>query len=351
MPKPFSERLVKTRQIFECFQDGIFSHEVNLIKPDRGIFKLAEARFHIQDSSRVMFIDDRIENIQAAITFGWKGILFRSIAQAEELISTFIAEDRPVRSRQVRHSVSETLESISRDQVCQKRVKSFVVRAGRMGSGQKRAIQSLGHFYLIQPQVGCVTASGASSPGSSLDAGWSEEHRGKPLIIEIGFGMGDALAAIAAADRSKRYLGIDVHPPGVGSMLRRIEDQRLSHVRLIQHDAVDVLEKMIADNSVAGFHIYFPDPWPKKRHHKRRLIQTEFVKRMSSCLKVGGYIHCATDWEPYAQWMLDILSAESSLKNQANGYHARPAWRPMTKFEARGLRLGHVVNDLLFRKR
>jgi tRNA (guanine-N7-)-methyltransferase len=240
-------------------------------------------------------------------------------------------------------------------------IRSFVIRAGRMGSGQSKALKALSPSYLIPFSPGlcddgatptiCATMSADSAHRVVLSDYWPKAYQEAPLIIEIGFGMGDALAAIAAADRSKRYLGIDVHPPGVGSMLQRIEDQRLSHVRLIQHDAVDVLEKMIADNSVTGFHIYFPDPWPKKRHHKRRLIQTEFVKRMSSCLKVGGYIHCATDWEPYAQWMLNILSAESSLMNQADGYHARPAWRPMTKFEARGLRLGHVVNDLLFRKR
>jgi tRNA (guanine-N7-)-methyltransferase len=134
-------------------------------------------------------------------------------------------------------------------------------------------------------------------------------------------------------------------------MLQRIESQGLEHVRLVQHDAVEVLQHMIAPASVAGFHIYFPDPWPKKRHHKRRLMQAYFVGLAASRLEARGYLHCATDWEPYAQWMLEVLSAEASLVNAAKGYHERPSWRPMTKFEARGLRLGHVVKDLLFLKR
>jgi tRNA (guanine-N7-)-methyltransferase len=222
------------------------------------------------------------------------------------------------------------------------KIRSFVIRAGRMGGGQLKALETLSPRYLIpyshQPEP------------YGIEEYWLTEDRGKPLVVEIGFGMGDALAAIAGQDRSKRYLGIDVHPPGVGSMLQLIERHDLDHVRLIQYDAVEVLSQMVAAHSVAGFHIYFPDPWPKKRHHKRRLIQPDFVKLMASRLKAGGYIHCATDWEPYAQSMLEVLSAESSLANLANGYHERPAWRPVTKFEARGLGLGHTVNDLLFRK-
>ncbi|MFM1940377.1 MAG: hypothetical protein RLY32_2119 [Pseudomonadota bacterium] len=235
-------------------------------------------------------------------------------------------------------------------------IRSFVIRAGRMGSGQSKALETLAPRYLIPFEVpaekGHIAPSAqASTPEEDkLASYWPTKYHDAPLIIEIGFGMGDALAAIASQDHSKRYLGIDVHPPGVGSMLQLIERHDLDHVRLIQHDAVEVLSQMVAAHSVAGFHIYFPDPWPKKRHHKRRLIQPDFVKLMASRLKAGGYIHCATDWEPYAQSMLEVLSAESSLVNLASGYHERPAWRPMTKFEARGLGLGHIVNDLLFRK-
>lgn len=250
-------------------------------------------------------------------------------------------------------------------QVRNRPVRSFVIRAGRMGSGQSRALETLAPRYLIPyaPLLESETIAGqdktvpASSTGG-LTANkarfadhWSPAHREMPLIVEIGFGMGDALASIADDDRSKRYLGIDVHPPGVGSMLQRIESQGLEHVRLIQHDAVEVLHHMIARASVAGFHIYFPDPWPKTRHHKRRLIQAPFVRLIASRLVTGGYLHCATDWEPYAQWMLEVLSADASLVNKVNGYHERPSWRPLTKFEARGLRLGHTVQDLLFLKR
>ena len=169
------------------------------------------------------------------------------------------------------------------------KIRSFVIRAGRMGGGQLKALETLSPRYLIpyshQPEP------------YGIEEYWLTEDRGKPLVVEIGFGMGDALAAIAGQDRSKRYLGIDVHPPGVGSMLQLIERHDLDHVRLIQYDAVEVLSQMVAAHSVAGFHIYFPDPWPKKRHHKRRLIQPDFVKLMASRLKAGGNIHCATAWE------------------------------------------------------
>jgi tRNA (guanine-N7-)-methyltransferase len=172
--------------------------------------------------------------------------------------------------------------------------------------------------------------------------------RQAPLVLEIGFGMGDATAQIAAALPGSNFIGVEVHEPGVGALLRRIGELGLNNLRIVQHDAVQVLEQMIAPASLAGVHIYFPDPWHKKRHHKRRLLQPGFVTRLATRLAPGGYLHCATDWQPYAEQMLQVLSSEAALRNTADGYAPRPDWRPLTKFEARGLKLGHGVWDLLF---
>lgn len=174
--------------------------------------------------------------------------------------------------------------------------------------------------------------------------------RNAPTILEIGFGMGRTTAEIAAAHPQNNYLGVEVHTPGVGSLLKEIQTRGLDNIRLIQHDAVEVLTHMLADGTLAGIHIYFPDPWPKKRHHKRRLIQSELVALLVRKLAPGGYLHCATDWEDYALQMLEVLNAEAGLKNTADGFAPRPQWRPVTKFEQRGLKLGHGVWDLLFEK-
>lgn len=175
----------------------------------------------------------------------------------------------------------------------------------------------------------------------------------RPCILEIGCGMGETTVAIAAAHPQNDYLGIEVHGPGVGSLLKQIIAQNLSNLRVVQHDAVEVLRDMIPTNSLTGIHVYFPDPWPKKRHHKRRLIQPAFVHQLARRLAPGGYLHCATDWEEYAQQMLDVLRTEPLLSNTAatdSGFSPRPDWRPQTKFETRGLRLGHGVWDVLFRR-
>ncbi|HEX6137513.1 MAG TPA: tRNA (guanosine(46)-N7)-methyltransferase TrmB [Casimicrobiaceae bacterium] len=169
-----------------------------------------------------------------------------------------------------------------------------------------------------------------------------------PVVLEIGFGMGETTAAIAAAHPAVNFLGVDVHWPGVGALLRRIDAQRLTNVRVLRHDAVDVVEAMIAPASLAGVHVYFPDPWPKKRHHKRRLLKPAFVHTLASRLAPGGYLHVATDWQPYAEEILATLAAEPLLANTAQGFAPRPAWRPLTKFERRGLERGHAVFDLLF---
>lgn len=163
--------------------------------------------------------------------------------------------------------------------------------------------------------------------------------------------MGETTAAIAAAHPENDYLGIEVHTPGVGSLLKQIGERGLSNLRLIQHDAVEVLREMIAPGALDGAHIFFPDPWPKKRHHKRRLVQTDFVALLADRLKPGGYLHLATDWEEYAEQMLAVLTAEPQLENTADGYAPRPEYRPQTKFETRGLKLGHGVRDIVFRKK
>ena len=216
-------------------------------------------------------------------------------------------------------------------------VRSYVLRAGRMGSGQQRALAELGPRFVLpfQPQP--------------LDAAAIFGRRA-PLVLEIGFGMGAATAAIAAARPDADFLGVEVHEPGVGALLRLIGEHGLTNLRIVRHDAVEVLQQMIAPASLAGVHVFFPDPWHKKRHHKRRLIQPPLAALIASRLAPGGVLHCATDWEPYAEQMLQVLSAEPLLANTAAGYAPRPDYRPLTKFEARGLRLGHGVWDLLFNR-
>jgi len=169
-------------------------------------------------------------------------------------------------------------------------------------------------------------------------------------VLEIGFGMGDATAQVAAATPGTDFIGIEVHEPGVGALLKRIGELQLTNLCLLQHDAVEVLQHRVSPASLAGVHVWFPDPWHKKRHQKRRLIQPELVALLASRIAPGGYLHCATDWQDYAVQMLDVLAAEPALRNAADGYAPKPDWRPLTKFEQRGLKLGHGVWDLLFRK-
>jgi tRNA (guanine-N7-)-methyltransferase len=217
-------------------------------------------------------------------------------------------------------------------------IRSYVLRAGRMGPGQARALTELGPRFLLPAKA------------APLDAG-KVFGRHAPLVVEIGFGMGQATASIAAAWPERDFIGIEVHPPGVGALLRRIEQAGLRNLRIVQHDAVDVLEARIAPATLAAVHVFFPDPWPKKKHHKRRLIQPAFVALVASRLAPGGTLHCATDWQPYAEQMLAVLATEPLLVNTADGYAPRPAYRPRTKFELRGLNLGHGVWDLVFSRR
>ncbi|MGO9446804.1 MAG: tRNA (guanosine(46)-N7)-methyltransferase TrmB [Thiobacillaceae bacterium] len=217
-------------------------------------------------------------------------------------------------------------------------VRSFVLRQGRIGSGQQKAITELGPRFVL-PYAAC-----------HLDF-IQTFGRDAPRILEIGFGMGQTTAEIAAANPDRDYLCIEVHTPGVGSLLRLIGERGLSNVRIVQHDAIEVLEYMVPDATLHGVHIYFPDPWPKKRHHKRRLVQADLIRLICQKLAPEGYLHCATDWEAYAVQMLQVLSAEPELENSATDYAPRPAWRSITKFEQRGIRLGHGVWDLLFKRR
>ncbi len=217
------------------------------------------------------------------------------------------------------------------------RIRSYVLRAGRVGSGQARALAEIGPKFVIPYQASVL----------DLDIAFG---RAAPRILEIGFGMGEGLAQIAASNPENDYLGVEVHTPGVGALLKQIGERGLSNVRVVQHDAVDVLDRMLAPASLDGIHVFFPDPWHKKRHHKRRLIQPPLVQLLASRLRPGGYIHLATDWQAYAEQMLEVLRGEPLLENVVGDFAPRPDTRPLTKFEQRGIRLGHGVWDLLFRR-
>ena len=217
-------------------------------------------------------------------------------------------------------------------------IRSYVLRQGRISPAQRRALDELHARY------------GIDFRDAVLDP---EETFGRraPWVLEIGSGMGETTAAIAEAHPDTDFLAVEVHVPGVGSLLRRIDSLGLGNLRVVRHDAVEVLARMIADASLAAIHLFFPDPWPKKRHHKRRLVQPEFVALAARKLAPGGILHAATDWPDYAEQMLAVLAAEPLLENAASGYAARPTQRPLTKFEHRGLALGHPVRDLVFRRR
>ncbi|MSQ65922.1 MAG: tRNA (guanosine(46)-N7)-methyltransferase TrmB [Limnohabitans sp.] len=221
-----------------------------------------------------------------------------------------------------------------------KTIKSFVTRAGRTTSGQAKALAGLGPRFVLPFEQKIFEPQAAFG-------------RAAPLILEIGFGMGDATAHIATVRPQDDFLCCEVHEPGVGALLKRMGELGVDNIRILQHDAVEVIEHMLSAESLDGVHIFFPDPWHKLRHNKRRLIQTPFVHALLKRLKPGGYIHCATDWQPYADHILKVIQAEPGLVNdrrRADGFSEQPAYRPMTKFENRGLKLGHGVWDLVFRR-
>jgi tRNA (guanine-N7-)-methyltransferase len=218
----------------------------------------------------------------------------------------------------------------------QRRIRSFVLRQGRLTKGQERALEEAWPQFGIEYQE------------ALLDLNQTFDRADSKKVLEIGFGMGDATAKIAQTLPDSDFLAVEVHTPGVGSLLKLMQEGDIHNIRIIQHDAVEVLQNMLPDQSLDGVHIFFPDPWHKKRHHKRRLIQAEFVKLLCSKLKVGAYIHVATDWQEYAEWVLEVLKAEPQLQNTALDFAEKPAYRPLTKFENRGIKLGHGVWDLVF---
>ena len=228
-----------------------------------------------------------------------------------------------------------------------KNIKSFVKRAGRTTTGQAKAFEVWGPQFLLtyaSETLNMVKAFGLNGQ----DAATSQ------VILEIGFGMGEATAHIAKVRPSDFFLCCEVHEPGVGALLKRIGEQDIQNIRILQHDAVEVIDNMLPVASLDGVHIFFPDPWHKSRHNKRRLIQTPLIAKLAARLKLGAYIHCATDWEPYAVQILEVLSAEPLLHNTATndqgGYAVKPDYRPLTKFENRGLKLGHGVWDVVFKR-
>ena len=219
-----------------------------------------------------------------------------------------------------------------------RRIRSFVLRQGRVTKGQANALETQWPKYGVEYGLQGINLSQVFGRNDSKK------------ILEIGFGMGETTARIAQTLPNCDFLAAEVHTPGVGALLKLIEEQALTNIRIVQHDVVEVLQNMLADNSLDGVHIFFPDPWHKKRHHKRRLIQAEFVKLLCTKLKIGGYLHVATDWQEYAEWVLEVLQAETQLQNTAKDYAEKPAYRPLTKFENRGIKLGHGVWDLVFKR-
>lgn len=234
-------------------------------------------------------------------------------------------------------------------------IRSFVKRTGRTTSGQTKAMTELGPQFLLPYQNSALDLVAAYA--ESTRAKGQNDAQTHPIILEIGFGMGEATAHIAALMPDTHFLCCEVHDPGVGALLKRIGEQDLQNIRICAHDAVEVIDHMLPVQSLDGVHIFFPDPWHKARHNKRRLIQAPLIAKLAARLKPGGYIHCATDWQAYAEQILEVLSAEPLLKNTATethpemlGYAPKPHYRPLTKFENRGLKLGHGVWDLVFER-
>ena len=221
-------------------------------------------------------------------------------------------------------------------------IRSFVLRTGRTTAGQAKAFDTQGPQYLLPytPELCSFESIFKRSQPSAC-----------PTVLEIGFGMGEATAQIAFSKPDTNFLCCEVHTPGVGALLKRIEEQSLGNIRILQHDAVEVIDHMLALGSLDGIHIFFPDPWHKKKHNKRRLIQAPLIAKLAARLKPGGYLHCATDWQPYAEQILEVLGAEPLLANTSpDGYAAKPDYRPLTKFERRGIQLGHGVWDIVFKR-
>lgn len=247
------------------------------------------------------------------------------------------ADQKPEKT--IGHSNISSAENLSKGRMTSRSVRSFVVRNGRMTPAQQRALDELLPLYGVEYQSAPIETQKIFG-------------RQAPLWVETGFGNGDALLSMAQRYPEKNFLGIEVHAPGVGHLLQRIKTSEVDNIRVVRHDAVEVFDNMLAAESVERALVFFPDPWPKKRHHKRRILQTDFVTVIENALQPAGVIHCATDWQEYAEWILELLQTRDRLKNltAANQYAERPDYRPATRFENRGRRLGHDVFDLLFEK-
>ena len=228
----------------------------------------------------------------------------------------------------------------SSEQPYRRSVRSYVLRAGRVTEGQRRALEELWPEYGIEPGGGAL----------DFKALFGNAH---PVIMEIGFGNGEATWRMAREHPGENFLGVEVHQPGVGRLLMNVREQELTNVRVACEDAVELLRERVPDGSLDGIRIYFPDPWPKKRHHKRRIVQPTFIALLATKLKAGGILHLATDWAPYAEFMLEVMQASAAFENLSTtgAYCPKPEWRPPTKYEQRGERLGHEVADLVFRRR
>ncbi|MEK0411787.1 MAG: tRNA ((7)-)-methyltransferase [Pseudomonadota bacterium] len=217
-------------------------------------------------------------------------------------------------------------------------IRSYILRQGRITAAQTKAIQENFQKYAVIFENKLTNFSDLF------------KNKNSELILEIGFGMGTSTAEIAKSNLNKNYIAIEVHSPGVGNLLKLIKEKEIPNLKIIQHDAVEVLNSMIKNESFDGIHIFFPDPWPKKKHHKRRLIQSNLLKLIAQKIKKSGYLHIATDWEDYALWIIDLLDKEELLQKTSNDFFKKPDYRPLTKYENRGIKLGYKVWDMIYRR-
>jgi tRNA (guanine-N7-)-methyltransferase len=217
-------------------------------------------------------------------------------------------------------------------------IRSYILRQGRITKAQTNAIHEIFQKYAVIFENKLIDFNGVF------------ENKSRDLILEIGFGMGASTAEIARSNLNKNYIAVEVHSPGVGNLLKLIQENNISNLKIIQHDAVEVLNSMIKNDSLDGIHIFFPDPWPKKRHQKRRLIQLNLLKLIAQKIKKDGYLHIATDWEDYAFWIIDLLDKEELLQKTSDDFFKKPDYRPFTKYENRGLKLGYKVWDMIYRR-
>ena len=226
----------------------------------------------------------------------------------------------------------------NKEEIKKRPIRTYILRQGRITAAQTKAIQENFQKYAVIFENKLTNFSDLF------------KNKNSELILEIGFGMGTSTAEIAKSNLNKNYIAIEVHSPGVGNLLKLIQEDDISNLKIIQHDAVEVLNLMIRNDSLDGIHIFFPDPWPKKRHHKRRLIQSNLLKLIAQKIKKTGYLHIATDWEDYAVWIIDLLDKEELLQKMSDDFFKKPDYRPLTKYENRGIKLGYRVWDMIYRR-